>query len=216
MAAKAPFYDVGLYVGEIISQDISTTTKGNKQLVWRVKILGIPQGDSYAPNKQQYERTIYWVVTPDTKDFIAEKLAKLGFEGAPSQWHPDHPSHISLVGNQVDLWCKHEQRLDGNGWTEKWDVSNGSGGSRVSEPLSGAEARKLDMMFGKAASTQPRAAQTSRTSTAALAQKHAKPAEQKPVDFENGEKANFGFQTNENPPAETYADEGITDDDIPF
>lgn len=216
MAARTPFYDIGLHVGEVLSQDISTTTGGNKQLILRVKILGIPQGDSYVPHKQQYERTIYWVVTPNTVDFLREKLAKLDFKGNASQWHPDHPEHINLVGNQVDLWCKHEQRLDGNGWTEKWDLSNGGGNARVSEPLSGAEARKLDMMFGKATATQPRAAQTARTSTAALAQKHANGKASKPVDFENGERANFGFQTNENPPVEAYADEGITDDDIPF
>lgn len=205
MAAKAPFYDVGLHVGEILSQDISSTTTGNKQLVMRVKVLGIPQGDSYVPHKQQYERTIYWVVTPNTVEFIKEKLARLDFTGNASQWSPSHPNHIDLTGNQVDLWCKHEMRQDQNGWTERWDLSNGGGNARVSEPLTGADARKLDMMFGKAAATQPRAAQTSRTSTASLAQKHAKPQEQKPVDFENGEKADF-YPT----------DEGITDDDIPF
>lgn len=144
----APYYDEGLHVGEIVSQGLSKAKTGTLSCVIRVKILGIPDGPEFQPHKQQYERSIYWYITEKTMPFIVEKLQLLEFAGTKfSQIDPSNPYHVSLVGKQVDLWCKHE--VGQNGQTqEKWDISNG--GPKPLEALDAKEMRQLDSLFGKA------------------------------------------------------------------
>lgn len=148
---NGPFYDEGLHVAEIVSHGLTKASTGNKQFVMRVKILGIPEGDTYLPHRYQYERSIFWTITENTMAFVVEKLQTLQFQGTQfSQLDPSHPKHISMKGQQVDLWCKHETGQDGV-LREKWDVSKGSGGvTRPLEQLSAKETRELDALFGKA------------------------------------------------------------------
>lgn len=145
--ANAPYYEEGLHFGQITRQGITKASTGNMQVVWGVKVLGVPEGEaSFAPHNQQYERTIYWTITEKTMSFIVEKLQALEFSGSKfSQLDPNNPYHVSLVGQQVELWCKHEQGQ--NGVREKWDFSNG--GPKPMEALTTAEARQLDALFGK-------------------------------------------------------------------
>jgi hypothetical protein len=151
MPSNGPFYEAGLHVAEILSHQLTKASTGNMQLVWRVKILGLPDGDSYAPHRYQYERSMYWTITEKTVPFILEKLETLGFAGKQfSQLDPSHPNHISLKGQQVDLWCKHEEGQDG-GIRERWDISN-SGLKREVTSLNAKETRELDALFGKALS----------------------------------------------------------------
>jgi hypothetical protein len=151
MPSNGPFYEVGVHVAEIVSHSLTKASTGNKQLVMRVKILGIPDGDSYAPHRYQYERTIFWTITEKTVPFIVEKLQTLGFQGTQfSQLDPAHPDHISMKGQQVDLWCKHEPGQDGE-MRERWDISN-SGLAREVAPLNAKETRELDALFGRALS----------------------------------------------------------------
>lgn len=148
--ASGPFYEVGLHVGEITSQAVTKASTGTKQFVIGVKILGAVnvKGEMVA-HRQQYNRSIFWAVTEKTVPFVIEKLNTLEFEGtAASQFDPHHPHHVSMVGRQVDLWCRHEQRQSGE-WGEKWDVSTGGGG-REYEELPAKEMRELDALFGKA------------------------------------------------------------------
>lgn len=145
---STPFYDTGVHVAEIVSHNLTKASTGNKQLVLRVKILGVPDGNSYLPHHFQYERMIFWTITEKTVAFIAAKLKILGFEGQVSQLDASHPNPISLSGQQVELWCKHEPGLDG-GMRERWDLSN-AGGAREVTPLNAKETRELDALFGKA------------------------------------------------------------------
>lgn len=149
MPSNGPFYDVGVHVGEVVSHYLTKASTGNKQLVMKVKILGIPEGDSYLAHHFQYERTIFWTITEKTVRFVVEKLQTLGFEGTQiSQLDSSHPNHISMKGQQVDLWCKHEPGLDG-AMRERWDISNVAMAREV-VPLSAKETRELDALFGKA------------------------------------------------------------------
>ena len=152
MPSNGPFYDEGLHVGEIVSHGLTKASTGNKQFVMRVKVLGIPEGDTYLPHRYQYERTIYWTITEKTMPYVVEKLQNLQFEGTQfSQLDPSHPKHISMKGQQVDLWCKHEIGQD-NVPREKWDISTG-GTAKPLEPLNAKETRELDALFGKALTT---------------------------------------------------------------
>jgi hypothetical protein len=186
--ATGPYYDDGLHVGQITRQGLTKASTGNKQFVLGVKILGLPMDDgTYAPHKMQYERTIYMTITEKTMPFVVENLKALDFTGTQfSQLDPSHINFVSLVGKQVDLWCKHELGND-NIVREKWQISRGAEAKPL-EVLSNRELRELDSLFGKALKASKPAA------SRATAQ----------ADGDDGE-----------PPSDP-TDPGITDDDIPF
>lgn len=145
-----PYYDEGLYIGEVVQQAIGKAKTGTAQLLLKFKVLGTPLDDgSYEPSTQQYDRTVFVALTAKTVDFVVPKLEQLGFEGdSILQLDPSHPNHFSIVGNQANLWCKHETDQRGD-LRERWDIS--SGGSQLqATPLEGKEARQLDALFGKA------------------------------------------------------------------
>lgn len=143
-----PFYDVGPYIGEILQQGLTTASTGTVQFVLRVKVLGVPAGDGYTPNRQQYERSIYMALTEKTESFVVPILQKLGFHGGSlATLDPGHPQHQSFLGDQVDLWCSHND--DGKGGTrEQWSVSM-EGAQRELVPVDPKKLRQLDALFSK-------------------------------------------------------------------
>jgi hypothetical protein len=147
--ANAPFYGVGLHQGQIVGQGFTKAkSTGNLQLMLQVKILGVPEGNSYIPHQQQYTRTIYYALTDKTAPFVIEALKTLGYEGETiSQLDPGHKSHVSLVGRQCDLWCSYEANQDNTGERERWSISKGA---QEIEPMDGKALRQLDSLFGKA------------------------------------------------------------------
>ena len=146
--ANGPFYAEGTYVSEIVAQALGETKTGKPQFVIKCKILGTPSDDgSYIPANNQYERSVYMVLTEATMPYVIEKLATLGFKGKSfGQLDPEHPQAQRLIGNQVDLYCKHEYGQD-NQLREKWDISRG-GGLQI-KPLESRKVRELDSLFGK-------------------------------------------------------------------
>jgi len=147
--ANKPFYEEGLHVGEIRQHGIGKAKTGTTQIVWRVKILGLPDGEvSYAPHRQQYERTIYMAATEKTAAFVGETLEAIGYDGERvSQLDPTHPNHVSMIGKQVNLWCKHEDDQEGNP-RERWQFSRGASTLELPQ-LSAKEVRELDSLFGR-------------------------------------------------------------------
>jgi len=151
--ANGPFYSVGLHVGEITKQGLSKTSTGKPQFVLGVKILGQPSADGVVPWQQQYERTVYMVLTDKTIDFATENLKRLGFTGTSlSQLDPSNATFQSFKGNQVELWCKHEPDQQGQ-MRERWQVSNGGINAISGDPLDQREMRQLDTLFGRALRT---------------------------------------------------------------
>jgi hypothetical protein len=150
MAGRAPYYAEGLHVGEVVGQNLSKAKTGTVQFVLGVKVLGVPNdADGYDPHKWQYTRTIYMALTDKTMSFVLEKLKYLGFDGTSlSQLDLAHPKAISFVGNQVDLWCKHDTNQSGD-LVEKWNLSSGLPAMQF-ETLDAKEVRQLDALFGKA------------------------------------------------------------------
>jgi len=147
-----PYYDMGVHVGEFTQQALSKAKTGNFQIVFKVKILGEPDGEeSYTPHKNQYERTIYMTLTAGTAAFVTEALERIGFTGTSfSTLDPFHPNYQSFKGQQVNLWCKHETGQDGV-LREKWSISNNASSKPIeATALSAKELRQLDALFGAA------------------------------------------------------------------
>lgn len=148
---STPFYQPGPYVGEIISQALGKTKNGHSQFALRFKVLGIPEEDGYRTAQQQYERTIYWVITEKTIQYVAEKLNRLGYTGKGfGPLDPSHPNHQSFTGLQFDAYCQHQPDQNGE-LREKWDLSRGASELKI-DPLSSKEVRDLDALFGKSLS----------------------------------------------------------------
>jgi len=149
--ANGPFYSIGAYVVEVISQAIGKASTGTPQFILRFKVLGVPVAGSedYTPAQQQYERTLYMALTERTAPYVKENLATLGYRGGGiSTLDPASPIHDSFVGNLVDMYCKHEPDQSGN-MREKWQISRGGG--IKADPLDQREMRQLDAIFGKGA-----------------------------------------------------------------
>lgn len=186
--AKGPFYDTGAYVGEIINQGLGESKTGTPFFFLKVKILGTPDDNSYIPVTQEYERTVYFYLSEKAMENTVENLTHLGFTGKSlSQLDLDHKEKISFVGNQVDLYCQHEEYK--GDWNEKWNLS------RILEvqKIEPKKLRQLDALFGKSLKTAPAS-----TATATKGKIKTTTAVQ------------------EAPPESDPSDLGITDDDIPF
>ncbi len=153
---NGPFYQPGVYVAEVTAQALSKASTGTNQFVLRFKILGTPTDDgSFFPDANQYERTIYMALTEKTMTFVAEALEKLGYGGTGfGPLDPSHPNHESFAGNQVDVYCKHENDQSGNP-RERWQISRGASSLKV-VPLEAKEVRELDALFGKALKQKPK------------------------------------------------------------
>ena len=153
MANYGPFYQQGVYVVEVVGQALGKAMTGTPQFILRFKVLGtpVPDSDSFDSVSQQYERTLYMALTEKTAPYVKENLEKLGFNGGSiTILDPGHAQHQSFVGNQIDMYCKHEADQNGN-VREKWQISRGAGGIKA-DPLDQREMRQLDALFGKNAS----------------------------------------------------------------
>ena len=138
------YYAEGPYRAEIKEQGLSKSKNDNPQFF--LKIVVLESLDINPISYQQYERTIFWTVTEKTIDFVVDKLATLGFQGASfRQLDPSHVGHQSFVGQEIEVYCKLET-YEGKE-REKWDLSFTGGGTQ--EPLDESEARKLDALFGR-------------------------------------------------------------------
>lgn len=148
---SGPFYEAGAYIGEVTQQALGKASTGTPQFVVRFRVLGKPDPadpSAFTP-VQEYERTIYRAITPNTIDYVMEDLEKLGYEkGGFGPLDPSHPDHQSFVGMQIDVYCKHEKNMKGD-MGEKWQLSRGASTLKV-DPIDSKGVRELDAMFGKA------------------------------------------------------------------
>jgi hypothetical protein len=153
MANQGPYYAPGAYIGEVIAQGLTKNENtNNTQFVLRVKILGKPDAsdpESMEPVTYQYERTMWMSITEKTAERVVTDLRKIGYQANSfGPLDPSHAQHESFIGNQVDLYCKHEADQHGQ-LREKWMISRQGGGMKIA-PLEAKDVRALDMLFGKA------------------------------------------------------------------
>lgn len=145
--ANAPYYQAGVYWGRVTKQALGKTRNDNPQFVLRFLVLGKvdpanPTGDLISC--EQYERSVYRVITDKTIPFVLEDLATLGFSGDSFRLlDPSDPDCHDFTDQQLAFYCQHES-YEGV-LREKWGIAR-SGGEV--EPLAPKEVRQLDAMFG--------------------------------------------------------------------
>jgi hypothetical protein len=147
---SGPFYEVGGYIGEVTEQALGKAKTGTPQFCLKFRVLGKPDPadpSSFIP-VQQYERTIYRAITPNTIKYVVEDLEKLGYEkGGFGPLDPSHSDHQSFVGMQIDTYCSHENNAKGD-LAEKWGLARGASALKV-DPIDSKGVRELDALFGK-------------------------------------------------------------------
>lgn len=135
-----PYYAVGEYVCRITDHGLTkAASSGNDQVCIKFVVLGTPTEDGqYAPEDDQYPRTMWQAITPNTVERVLDMLESLGFVG--SSWAD--VTNGSMVGKEARFYCGR------NDWNneiqEKWQLVHGDNGI----PKTG-DASNLDKLFGK-------------------------------------------------------------------
>lgn len=146
-----PFYEPGAFIGEVVQQGLTKASTGNTQFVLRFKVVGKPDPNDPDTLIQcaEYERTIYMTITDKTATFVVDNLHMLGYRAESfGPLDPSHANHQSFVGQQIEVYCQHEQGQSGD-MREKWQLSRKPQAIEI-KPLEAKEVRQLDMLFGKA------------------------------------------------------------------
>jgi hypothetical protein len=159
---NGPFYEPGVYVAKVVQQGLTKASTGNTQFILRFRVEGKP--DPVDPESMQavaeFERTIWMTITEKTVERIVGDLRNLGYRAESfGPLDPSHPSHESFVGNQIEVYCKHEADQSGN-QRERWQLNRAAAAIEI-KPLEAKEVRQLDMMFGRALKGTPSAKPTS-------------------------------------------------------
>jgi hypothetical protein len=95
------FVPEGFYRGRVVSQQFCKARTGTRQLKLRFLILDdVDQG---------YECDVYLALTTRARDFTERALQVFGFNSTNiGLLNPNVPGHISLVGRECDLECRHQ------------------------------------------------------------------------------------------------------------
>ncbi len=140
------FYDEGKYRVRIVKQALGESSTGNPQFILRFMVLAKIESDCDS-EVRQYERTMYRSITEKTIQYIVQDLQTLGFEGSGfRQLDPAVSGHHSFVGQEVEMWCKHDEY---NGKElEKWSIATSPSDIEV-KPLRPDKLRELENLYGK-------------------------------------------------------------------
>jgi hypothetical protein len=200
------YYNPGTYLGEITNHILGETKTGKPQLILQFMVQAmVNEADPANPLScgDQYERTMYRVITDKTIDFVMEDLQRLGFQGNSfSELDLNTDVHQDFRGQKHEFYCQHREY---NGKThEDWGFARGAA---VAKPLDTNSVRQLDAMFGKQLKAQSQAAK-------AAAPQQAAPVAV-PVAAQSVPQANVRMQP---PSAATPQAASATpqSDDIPF
>ncbi len=148
------YCEMGRYWGRVTHQKLGKSSNGNPQIMVSFVILGKvnaadPEGD-LLPVTQQYERTVFRVITDKTIEWVMQDLDKLGWTGEDwATFDEGHPQCCSIVGAELAFSCKHEAHYLTGEPREVWSVAQDNPGLAV-VPLETSELRKLNALFGKA------------------------------------------------------------------
>lgn len=151
--ARAPTYTPGRYWGKLTNQQLGKTKTDKPQIILSFQIMGRidpadPDGDLISCN--EYERSVFRVITENTLEYAMKDLATLSFTGdSLSQIGLDHPHCVDMRGTETALSCDHEEYPAGSGKIkERWEIAR-EGGSLQVKPLDEKEKRTLDTLFGR-------------------------------------------------------------------
>ena len=148
----AIYYEAGRHTGKIVKHGFSKANTGTAQFYLTARIMA---DDNGKPHANQYERTIYRPLTEKTMPYLVEMLDQLHFKGfSLSQLDPGHSQHVSMAGQTIELWCKHENDQEGI-LRERWQLSMTRNSAQIT-PISADEAKQLDGMFTQAKAAKGR------------------------------------------------------------
>lgn len=132
-------YAVGMYQARITGQRFDKTKNDNPVIVLDI----MPQVDG---GDGQYGRSISWVITEKTIDFVVEKLRRVGFVGQSfAELDPAGARFHDLSGQVIEVYCSHDDR----GY-ENWDLPRPQA-QRAQIPSGERQTMtaRLDALFGK-------------------------------------------------------------------
>jgi hypothetical protein len=132
-------YQEGLYKARITGQRFDKTKNNNTVIVLDI----MPQVDG---SDGQYGRSIQWVVTDKTIDFVVEKLRRVGFAGQSFvELDTTAPKFYDLSGQLIDVYCGHSDK----GY-EDWDLPRPAA-QRSQMPANERQnvTARLDALYGK-------------------------------------------------------------------
>jgi hypothetical protein len=148
---SGPFYEIGRYACKVTNQALGEAKTGTPQFILQFTVMGKvdPSDPSrYIPGAAQYERTHYRAITDKTIQYFLEDLKILGFKGASfKELDPSNSNFHDFRGQDVDMWCGHENGQDGKP-REKWGVAR-VGSTLEVKPIEPKKLRDLDNLFGK-------------------------------------------------------------------
>jgi hypothetical protein len=144
MAVK---YEKGLYEVEITDQRFGES-KNKGTPYFEVDFKPVAKFSASFSDKTEVEagnRNVQVYIT-DGKglDIALSRLKALGVEGSFSAYDPTNPSHTSLKGRRVKMWCKGQNPA---GYDE-WEVFVPSNKERKPRESNSQAAAKLDNLFG--------------------------------------------------------------------
>lgn len=121
------FFAEGVYVCRIKSQELSTSSNGNLQLMISFAVLGVPDpanADNYLRvehGRFEQTRRLWLTFTDKSMEFALEHLSALGWHGeSVMELDARKAGFHSFRDQVVDLYCKHEGEAPVR---ERWQVS---------------------------------------------------------------------------------------------
>jgi hypothetical protein len=155
MAAQAPEYPEGGYIGKVTQQALVKAGTGTPQLVIKFTVERFWNKEKKAeePVAERHTRTIYRTITAKTAEYVKQDLENLGFTGESlSELDPKTPGYFDLTGHEINVFVKHEADQESN-LREKWGISQYSGSKPIEgEPVTNfAELDELLGFSGKSA-----------------------------------------------------------------
>ena len=148
-------YAEGIYGAQITDQALTTSKKGNAMGVITIQILTQlveTQDPGTGEPVRVFEkvelserRRVYLTFTPNSVEWTAQRLTKLGFMAQPSQLKDTESPESRLIGTEALF----EMKFGGDdGTLESWNVLLESSGAKPAEPTTGVQDLELDAEFG--------------------------------------------------------------------
>lgn len=136
-----PHYEPGRYKGVVTAQRFGVTPNDSDYFALEFKPTEAAGPNAMPDMVYNAELTLYF--TDRAVQYSIEKLRRLGWNGTKlTQLEPSHPQHTSLVGTELDLVC----RVNDKGYND-WDLA--APGPAPAKDSDKSVAAKLDRLFGK-------------------------------------------------------------------
>lgn len=137
-----PHYEPGKYRGVVTGQRFGVTPNDSDYFAIEFEPTAAVGPNQLPATIYKAELTLYF--TEKSAPYSIEKLRRIGWDGTRlTQLEPSHPQHTSLIGTELALVC----RVNDKGYND-WDLE-APGSSPTAKESDKGVASKLDRLFGK-------------------------------------------------------------------